>query len=86
MKNKMKLSFEREYLNKLIELINDSNNKVRIELAYQEEFTYYQYDFEDWIVRNIGILLSGKQLDFFIKKNFKYNDLKLFCFLIRKNF
>ena len=74
----MKLSFKREHLNELIELINDSNNKVRIELAYQEEFTYYQYDFEDWIVRNISILLSEKEQALFIKNNFSYNQLKYF--------
>lgn len=74
----MKLSFKREHLNEVIELINDSNNKVRIELAYQEEFTYYQYDFEAWIVRNLSVLLSEKEQALFIKHNFSYNQLKFF--------
>ena len=35
-------------------------------------------DFQDWVVRNIHLLLSGKQLELFMKNNFGYTDLKLF--------
>ena len=35
-------------------------------------------DFQYWVVRNIHLLLSGKQLELFMKNNFGYNDLKLF--------
>ena len=38
-------------------------------------------DFQDWVVRNIHMLLSGKQLDLFIKNNFGYDDLKFFGIL-----
>jgi hypothetical protein len=35
-------------------------------------------DFKDWVVRNIDMILSGKQLQLFIKNRFRYDDLKLF--------
>ena len=35
-------------------------------------------DFQNWVVRNIHLLLSGKQLDLFIKNNFGYDNLKFF--------
>ena len=35
-------------------------------------------DFQDWVVRNIHLILSGKQLELFMKNNFGYDDLKLF--------
>ena len=34
--------------------------------------------FQDWVVRNIHLLLSGKQLELFMKNNFGYDDLKFF--------
>jgi len=35
-------------------------------------------DFKDWVVRNIDMILSGKQLQLFIKNRLGYDDLKLF--------
>ena len=35
-------------------------------------------DFQDWVVRNIHLILSGKQLELFMKNNFGYDDLKFF--------
>lgn len=35
-------------------------------------------DFKDWVVRNIDMILSDKQLQLFIKNRFGYEDLKLF--------
>tara|TARA_R110000824_G_scaffold112198_2_gene261283 strand:- start:1647 stop:1913 length:267 start_codon:yes stop_codon:yes gene_type:complete len=35
-------------------------------------------DFKDWVVRNIDMVLSGKQLQLFIKNRLGYDDLKLF--------
>jgi len=44
----------------------------------EENSNWDTYDFQDWVVRNISLILSGKQLELFIKNNFGYNDLKLF--------
>ena len=44
----------------------------------KEKSNWDTYDFQDWVVRNVSIILSGRQLDLFIKNNFGYNDLKLF--------
>ena len=35
-------------------------------------------DFKDWVVRNIDMILSGKELQLFLKNRFGYDDLKLF--------
>ena len=44
----------------------------------KEKSNWDTYDFQDWVVRNVSILLSGRQLELFIKNNFGYNDLKMF--------
>ena len=44
----------------------------------KEKSNWDTYDFQDWVVRNVSIILTGKQLDLFIKNNFGYNDLKFF--------
>ena len=44
----------------------------------KEKSNWDTYDFQEWVVRNVSIILSGKQLDLFIKNNFGYNDLKIF--------
>jgi len=44
----------------------------------EENSNWDTYDFQDWVVRNIYLILSGKQLELFTKNNFGYNDLKLF--------
>ena len=36
------------------------------------------YDFQDWVVRNINLILGGKELELFRRNNFGYDDLKLF--------
>jgi len=44
----------------------------------KENSNWDTYDFQDWVVRNVHLILSGKQLELFIKNNFRYEDLKLF--------
>lgn len=44
----------------------------------KENSNWDVHDFKDWVVRNIDIILSGKQLQLFIKNRFGYDDLKLF--------
>ena len=44
----------------------------------KEKSNWDTYDFQDWVVRNVHLILSGKQLDLFIKNNLRYDDLKLF--------
>ena len=63
----------------------DSKNESKIEkkqyickMETKENSSWDTYDFQDWVVRNVHLILSGKQLDLFIKNNFRYEDLKLF--------
>ena len=63
----------------------DSKNESKIEkkqyictMETKEKSNWDTYDFQDWVVRNVSILLSGRQLELFIKNNFGYNDLKMF--------
>ena len=44
----------------------------------KENSNWDVHDFKDWVVRNIDMILSGKQLKLFIKNRFGYDDLKLF--------
>jgi hypothetical protein len=44
----------------------------------KEKSNWDTYDFQDWVVRNIDMILSGKQLQLFIKNRLGYDDLKLF--------
>ena len=44
----------------------------------KEKSNWDTYDFQDWVIRNIHLVLGGKELDLFLKNNFGYNDLKLF--------
>jgi|TARA_R110000787_G_scaffold40097_1_gene99934 hypothetical protein len=44
----------------------------------KENSNWDTYDFQDWVVRNIHLILVDKQLDLFIKNNLGYEDLKLF--------
>lgn len=36
------------------------------------------YDFQDWVVRHINLILGGKELELFIRNNFGYDDIKMF--------
>ena len=63
----------------------DLKNESKIEkkqyickMETKEKSNWDTYDFQDWEVRNVSILLSGRQLELFIKNNFGYNDLKMF--------
>ena len=65
--------------------IKSLENEVKIEkkqyiciMETKEKSNWDTYDFQDWVVRNVSILLSGRQLELFIKNNFGYNDLKMF--------
>mgnify|MGYP003664620003 CR=1 FL=1 len=42
----------------------------------KEKSNWDTYDFQDWVVRNIDMILSGKQLQLFIKNRLGYDDLK----------
>tara|TARA_R100001377_G_C3175045_1_gene104499 strand:+ start:316 stop:561 length:246 start_codon:yes stop_codon:yes gene_type:complete len=44
----------------------------------KENSNWDTYDFQDWVVRHVNLILGGKQLELFIKNNFGYDDLKLF--------
>ena len=44
----------------------------------KENSNWDVHDFKDWVVRNIDMILSGKQLQLFLKNRFGYDDLKLF--------
>jgi hypothetical protein len=44
----------------------------------KEKSNWDTYDFQDWVIRNIHLVLGKKELDLFLKNNFGYNDLKLF--------
>jgi len=44
----------------------------------EENSNWDTYDFQDWVVRHINLILGGQQLELFRKNNFGYNDLKLF--------
>jgi len=44
----------------------------------KENSNWDTYDFQDWVVRHVNIILGGQQLELFIKNNFGYDDLKLF--------
>ena len=43
-----------------------------------EKSNWDTYDFQDWVVRHVNLILGGRELDLFMKNNFGYNDLKLF--------
>jgi len=44
----------------------------------REKSNWDTYDFQDWVVRHVHLILRGKELDLFLKNNFGYSDLKLF--------
>ena len=44
----------------------------------QEKSNWDTYDFQNWVVRHVHLILRGKELDLFLKNNFGYDDLKLF--------
>ena len=44
----------------------------------EENSNWDTYDFQDWVVRHVNLILGGQQLELFRKNNFGYNDLKLF--------
>ena len=44
----------------------------------KENSNWDTYDFQDWVVRHVNLILGGQQLELFRKNNFGYNDLKLF--------
>ncbi len=44
----------------------------------KEKSNWDTYDFQDWVVRHVHLILGGKELDLFLKNNFGYSDLKLF--------
>jgi len=44
----------------------------------KEKSNWDTYDFQDWVVRHINLILGGRELALFIRNNFGYNDLKLF--------
>ena len=44
----------------------------------KEKSNWDTYDFQDWVVRHINLILRGRELDLFIRNNFGYNDIKLF--------
>ena len=44
----------------------------------KENSNWDTYDFQDWVVRNVNLILGGRELDLFMRNNFGYNDLKLF--------
>jgi len=44
----------------------------------KEKSNWDTYDFQDWVVRHINLILGGRELDLFIRNNFGYNDIKLF--------
>ena len=44
----------------------------------KENSNWDTYDFQDWVVRHVNLILGGKELDLFMRNNFGYNDLKLF--------
>jgi len=44
----------------------------------QEKSNWDTYDFQDWVVRHVNLILVGRELDLFLKNNFGYDDLKLF--------
>jgi len=44
----------------------------------REKSNWDTYDFQDWVVRHVHLILGGKELDLFIKNNFGYSDLKFF--------
>ena len=63
----------------------DSKNENKIEkkqyickMETKEKSNWDTYDFQDWVVRNVHLILSGKQLQLFIKNRLGYDDLKLF--------
>ena len=63
----------------------DSKNQNKIEkkqyickMETKENSHWDVQDFKDWVVRNIDMVLSGKQLQLFIKNRLGYDDLKLF--------
>ena len=44
----------------------------------KENSNWDTYDFQDWVVRHVNLILGGRELDLFIRNNFGYNDIKLF--------
>jgi len=44
----------------------------------KEKSNWDTYDFQDWVVRHINLILGGRELDLFRRNNFGYDDLKLF--------
>ncbi len=44
----------------------------------KENSNWDTYDFQDWVVRHVNLILGGRELDLFMRNNFGYNDLKLF--------
>ena len=36
------------------------------------------YDFQDWVVKHINLILGGKELELFMRNNFGYDDIKMF--------
>ena len=44
----------------------------------KEKSNWDTYEFQDWVVRHVNLILSGKELDLFMRNNFGYNELKLF--------
>ena len=63
----------------------DSKNESKIEkkqyiciMEKKENSHWDVQDFKDWVVRNIDMILSGKELQLFLKNRFGYDDLKLF--------
>jgi len=44
----------------------------------KENYNWDTYDFQDWVVRHVNLILGGKQLDLFRKNQFSYDDLKIF--------
>ena len=62
-----------------------SKNESKIEknqyiciMETKEKSNWDTYDFQDWVVRHINLILGGRELDLFIRNNFGYDDLKLF--------
>ena len=44
----------------------------------KENSNWDTYDFQDWVVRHVNLILGGRELDLFMRNNFGYNDLKFF--------
>ena len=44
----------------------------------KENSNWDTYDFQDWVVKHVNLILGGQQLHLFVKNNFGYYDLKFF--------